>query len=127
MCAQDIESAIKPFMKKEEKSKKNTSKKTGTFGEGENVVVLVAEATEATEEALADDVAGGVLPPAVGVAAGDDVGVFPALGLRLGVEGARPLGLIPPSPTPRWRRHSYFSGLPTQPSGGCWSGLVYLR
>lgn len=87
------------------------------------MIVLVAEAAEATEEALADDVAGGVLPPAVGVAAGDDVGVFPALGLRLGVEGARALGLIPPSPTPGWRRHTISVG--SLPNPVVVAGLVW--
>ena len=65
--------------------------KSWTFREGDDVVVLVAEAAVAVPEALADDVAGGVPAPPLGVAAGGYVGLRPALGLGLGVEKSRPI------------------------------------
>lgn len=55
------------------------------------MVVLEAEAALAVAEALADDVAGGVLAPPLGVPTGDDGGGRPAPALRLGVEKPRPL------------------------------------
>lgn len=62
-------------------------RRSPTFGEGDDVVVLVAEAAVAAPEALADDIAGGVAAPPVGVAAGNHVGALPAERPGLGVEG----------------------------------------
>lgn len=58
------------------------------------MVVLEAEAALAVAEALADDVAGGVLAPPFGMPAGDDGGGRPALALRLGAEEPRSLVAI---------------------------------
>ena len=55
----------------------------GTFGEGDNVVVLKAEAALAVAEALADDVTGGVLAPPFWVSSWDYLCICPALVLRL--------------------------------------------
>ncbi|EXC47043.1 hypothetical protein L484_000196 [Morus notabilis] len=87
------------MIRKEEKEK--------TFGEGNDVVVLEAEAALAVAEAPADDVAGGVLPPPLRVATGDRFGVCPAFALRLFVEESRSLFVVAVSiiiTTPRTRR-----------------------
>ena len=55
------------------------------------MIVLVAEAAEAVEEALADNVAGGVFAPPVRVTAGDDIRLRPTDALRLCVEESRPV------------------------------------
>ena len=58
------------------------------------MIVLEAEAAMAVAEALADDVAGGVLPPPLRVASGDRLGHCPALALRLPVENPRSLFVV---------------------------------
>ena len=65
--------------------------KNGTFGEGNDVVVLVAEATEAVEETLADNVSGSVFAPPLWVTAGNDTSLRPTHALRLCVEESRPV------------------------------------
>lgn len=54
------------------------------------MIVLKAEATEAVEEPLADDIVSGVLAPPLRVAAWDGLGFGPANALCLFVEEPRP-------------------------------------
>lgn len=62
-----------------------------TFGVRNNVIVLETETSAAVSESFADDVSGGVFSPPLGMSTGDDVGVWPALVLRLSIEESRPL------------------------------------
>jgi hypothetical protein len=55
----------------------------GTFGERDDVVVLEAEAALAVAEALADNVAGGVLAPPLWVSSWYRLCLCPAQDLRL--------------------------------------------
>ena len=57
--------------------------KNGTFGKGNDVIVLVAEAADAVEETFADNVTGGVFAPPLRVTAGDGISLAPTDGLRV--------------------------------------------
>ena len=65
------------------KCMRERERERGTFGEGDNVVVLKAEAALAVAEALADDVTSGVLAPPLWVSSWDNLCVCPALALYL--------------------------------------------
>lgn len=65
-----------------------------TFGERDDVVVLIAETAMAVPEALADDVTRGILAPPLGVAAAHHICLLPALSLGLGIEESGPLFLL---------------------------------
>jgi hypothetical protein len=60
-----------------------------TFGEGDDVVVLVAEAAVAAPETAADDVASGVLPPPLRVPPRHNRRLAPARRSGLPVKGPR--------------------------------------
>lgn len=60
--------------------------KNGTFGKRDDMIVLVAEATKAVEEALADNVTGSVFTPSFWVTAGHSISLCPTDALRLCVE-----------------------------------------
>ena len=80
-----------------------------TFREGDDVVVLVAEAPVAAPESAADDVAGGVLPPAFRVPPRHHSRLLPARRSGLFIEGPRahlraPAAAAPPAVVPRTGR-----------------------
>lgn len=61
-------------------------KKNVTFGKRDDMIILVAEATKAVEEAFADNVTGGVFTPPFWVTAGYSISLCPADALCLCVE-----------------------------------------
>jgi len=80
-----------------------------SFGEGDDVVVLVAEAAVAAPESAADDVAGGILPPAFRVPPRHHRRLPPARQPGLFIEGPRahlraPAAAAPPAVVPRTGR-----------------------
>lgn len=70
------------------------------------MIVLKAETALAVAEALADDVAGGVFPPAIRVATWHHIGFSPAQTLGFGVEEPRPLLFVTRT---MWRRRTHLS------------------